>query len=77
MEKSVDSWFEEHMKGTMTSSTREASSLDLNELLKMMKIMDRYSKIYFMACNYLPDDCYGIMYVRPEDVPKKSTVGEK
>ena len=70
----MDDYLFEKVRGEqMCSDTRGAPSLNLDELFKAKKLMDRYSKVYFLECRHLSDDCYGIMYNRKEDMPERNT----
>lgn len=69
--KATDEFMDKAMLEGFERSTATAPSLNFNELAKAIRTMDRYSKVYFLSTKNLPDDCYGIMYVRPEDMPNQ------
>ena len=62
--------FDDFQKASFARQTKDASTLTLEKLFDAKKLLDRYDKVYLIATKALPDDCYGIMYVRPEDIPK-------
>ncbi len=70
--ENMDSVFNESMQQNVTNSIEKSGnqSLRLKDLFEAKKNLDRYDKVYLVECSYLPDDCYGIMYVRKEDMPK-------
>lgn len=44
--------------------------LTLEALQKLGEFMKPLPNLYVVAVEHLPDDCYGILYVRPEDAAK-------
>lgn len=68
----AEKFFNEQMTSTLAGTIERQGnqSLRLQDIFDCQKRLDRFDKVYFIECKFLPDDCYGIMYVRPEDMPK-------
>lgn len=58
-------------KMNVTSSVaKENVNLTLEKLLKGKKEIDRKHMLYILASNTIPDDAYGILFLRKEDARK-------
>jgi len=71
--KRMDKMFNDSMKNQYAASTSslESQPFTAEKLEEMMNFTKRtLTHIYIMECNHLPDDCYGILMVRPEDAKK-------
>ena len=68
--KRMEENYNEALKSTYTSAVagQVAQPLTIESLMENMNKAKRDCKfIYIMASECLPDDCYGILMVRPED----------
>jgi len=55
---------------TTQAVDKESSSLTLETLLKAKRDVDRVDKVYVIASDMVPDDAYGVLFVRREDADK-------
>jgi hypothetical protein len=55
------------LKETMREHVEGSPKLTLQEIFEAKEMLDRQTKMYVLASKHLPDDCLGIMYLRPED----------
>ena len=55
---------------TTDAVAKEESTLTLEKLLRTKTELDRKSMIYVIASDMVPDDAYGVLFVRQEDARK-------
>ena len=69
----VDELFSDKLTSTIAGQIEAHGNQNvrLQDLFDAKRKLDRFDKIYFIASPYIPDDCYGVIYVRPEDMPNQ------
>jgi len=68
--KSVNEEIDKMLKRDYTTAAKEEGTSPL-DIESMTKIFNRFKRdnghCLITECNYIPDKCYGIIFLRPED----------
>lgn len=70
----------DNMKSSFCAQNKDQESQPLTiEALQnaMNKCKRELKHIYIMSSKFIPDDCYGILMVRPEDAENWKTISNK